>query len=67
MMGQQEIEERRGRLRDKFQELGQSIQDYRDLGGSVRLRFDTGDPADFMEDLGTEEVTLDLIGIEVED
>ena len=31
MMGQQEIEERRGRLRDKFQELGQSIQDYRDL------------------------------------
>ena len=66
MMGQ-ETEERRARLRDKLQELGQSLEDYRDLGGSVRLRFYTGDPADFMDALGTEEVTLDLIGIEVED
>ena len=67
MMGHQEIEERRGRLRDKLQKLGRSLQDYRDLGGSVRLRFDTGDPADFMEALGAEELTIDLIGIEVED
>ena len=67
MMGQQEIEERRGHLRAKLQELGESLKDYRDLGGYVRLRFYTGDPADFMEDLGTEEVTVDLIGIEVDD
>ena len=67
MMRHQEIEERRERLRAKLQELGQSLEDYRDLGGSVRLRFDTGDPADFMEALGTEEVTLALISIEVED
>ena len=80
MMGQQEIEERErlradlqeeieehDRLRDKLRELGVLVQDYRDLGGCVRLRFNTGDPADFMDDLGTEEVTVDLIGIEVDD
>ena len=67
MMGHQEIEEWRGRLRDKLQELGELVEDYRDLGGCVRLKFHTGDPADFMEALGIEEVTLDLIGIEVED
>ena len=66
MMGQQEIKEH-ARLRDKLQDLGQSLEDYRDMGGSVRLRFDTGDPADFMDALGTEEVALDLIGIEIED
>ena len=67
MMGQQEIEERRERLRDKLKGLGESLQDYRDMGGSVRLKLYTGDPADFMDDLGTEEVTVDLIGIEVDD
>ena len=67
MMGQQEIEERRARLRDKLQELVQSLEDYRDLGGSVRLTFNTGDPSEFMDALGNEEVTVSLIGIEVDD
>ena len=59
--------EKRARLRARLLKLRETIEDYRDMGGNVRLRFHTGDPLDFMEALGTEEITLDLIGIEVED
>ena len=55
------------KVRSLLREAQEVLDDFDELGGSVRFVFDTGEPEDFMEALGEGEVTMRLKRIELED